>query len=52
MADEINYSEVTPKIQSLAGLCEKNGMINQELYSKYEVKRGRGILTERVFWRA
>ncbi len=40
MADEINYSEVTPKIQSLAGLCEKNGMINQELYSKYEVKRG------------
>lgn len=40
MAEEINYSEVTPKIQSLAGLCEKNGMINQELYSKYEVKRG------------
>ncbi len=37
---EINYSEVTPEIKKLAELCGKNGMIDQDLYAKYEVKRG------------
>lgn len=32
--------EVTPKIQQLADLCEKNNAIDRELYTKYDVKRG------------
>ena len=32
--------EVTPKIQQLAALCEKNNSIERELYTKYDVKRG------------
>lgn len=32
--------EVTPKIQQLADLCEKNNSIERELYTKYDVKRG------------
>lgn len=32
--------EITPEIQHLAELCEKNNAIDKELYSKYEVKRG------------
>lgn len=32
--------EVTPKIQQLADLCEKNNSIDRELYTKYDVKRG------------
>ena len=32
--------EVTPAVQHLADLCEKNNAIDKELYTKYEVKRG------------
>lgn len=32
--------EVTPAVQRLANLCEKNNEIDKELYTKYEVKRG------------
>ncbi|HCO28461.1 MAG TPA: citrate synthase, partial [Lachnospiraceae bacterium] len=35
-----DFSEVTPQIEQLAGLSKRNGNINPELYSKYEVKRG------------
>lgn len=43
--------EVTPEIIQLAGLCEKNGSIDPELYNRYDVKRGlrdlngKGVLT-------
>lgn len=37
---ERNYSEITPEIIKLAGLCSENSKVNPELYSKYEVKRG------------
>ena len=30
--------EVTPAVQHLANLCEKNNAIDKELYTKYEVK--------------
>lgn len=35
-----DFSEVTPQIEQLAGLSKRNGNINPELYSKYDVKRG------------
>lgn len=31
---------VTPKIQQLADLCEKNNAIDRDLYTQYDVKRG------------
>ncbi len=46
-----DFSEVTPQIESLAGLCIKNGQIDPEFYKKYDVKRGlrdvsgQGVLT-------
>ena len=45
------YSEITPEIRDLADLCVKNGRIDPELYTKYDVKRGlrdlngKGVLT-------
>ena len=45
------YSEITPEILLLSELCTKNGTIDPELYTKYEVKRGlrdlngKGVLT-------
>ncbi|HHU73939.1 MAG TPA: citrate/2-methylcitrate synthase [Clostridiales bacterium] len=45
------YSEITPEMMELAKLCRSNSMINPELYSKYDVKRGlrdisgKGVLT-------
>ncbi len=35
-----NFSKITPDVLELASLCEKNGCIDQELYTKYDVKRG------------
>ena len=32
--------EITPEIQELAALCEKNNAIDKELYTQYEVMRG------------
>ena len=48
--------EITPEIQHFAGLCEKNNAIDKELYTKYEVKRGRqsllqGLQHQRSGWR-
>jgi len=40
MASHYSFSKVTPEIVALASLCQKNGLINPELYTKYEVKRG------------
>jgi citrate synthase len=45
------YTEITPEIIELAGLCKQNSMIAPELYAKYDVKRGlrdvsgKGVLT-------
>ncbi len=35
-----NFEDVTPEIIGLANLCIKNGNIDPELYTKYDVKRG------------
>ena len=32
--------EITPEIQHFADLCEKNNVIEKELYAKYDVKKG------------
>lgn len=32
--------EITPEIQHFADLCNENNVIDKELYTKYEVKRG------------
>ncbi|MEG2939779.1 MAG: citrate/2-methylcitrate synthase, partial [Oscillospiraceae bacterium] len=40
MANEINFTEITPKILELTQLCVKNDGIDPTLYNKYEVKRG------------
>ena len=34
------YSEITPEILNLAKQSYETSQINQELYTKYEVKRG------------
>lgn len=45
------YSDLTPEIVELSQLCCKNGFIDPEFYTKYEVKRGlrdadgKGVLT-------
>lgn len=38
MADR--FSEITPEVKRLSELCIRNGAIDSELYTKYEVKRG------------
>lgn len=38
--DQFSYYDITPEILRLAGLSEKNGIIETELYTKYDVKRG------------
>lgn len=49
--DNINYSEITPEIIRLSKLSEQAGIIDSELFTKYEVKRGlrdlngKGVLT-------
>lgn len=49
--DHKEFSAVTPEIQKLARLCEERDVIDPELYTKYEVKRGlrdldgKGVLT-------
>ena len=40
MASHYSFSQVTPQIEELAKLCIKNGNIDPQLYTKYEVKRG------------
>lgn len=45
------YTEITPELLELAELCKKNTIIDPELYTKYDVKRGlrdisgKGVLT-------
>ncbi|MCR4695655.1 MAG: citrate/2-methylcitrate synthase [Pseudobutyrivibrio sp.] len=47
---DINYSQVTPKLERLAQLSKKSSYIDPELYTTYDVKRGlrdlngRGVL--------
>lgn len=38
--ENTTYSEVTPEIIRLAALSEKAGIIDSELFTRYEVKRG------------
>ncbi len=40
MASHYSFSQVTPKIKELAELCTESGKIDQQLYAKYDVKRG------------
>ncbi|MCM1328740.1 MAG: citrate/2-methylcitrate synthase [Ruminococcus sp.] len=40
MSSNYNFSKITPEIVSLSELCRKNGGIDPELYTKYDVKRG------------
>ena len=35
-----NFDRISPQIEEFASLCCKNGNINPELYTKYDVKRG------------
>ncbi len=37
---ERDICEITPEILEYAGMCSENGVINPELYTKYDVKRG------------
>lgn len=38
--DHNSYSEITPRILELANMTEKAGIIETELFAKYDVKRG------------
>lgn len=46
-----NYSEITPDITNLAGICDNNYIISPSLYAQYKVNRGlrdlngNGVLT-------
>lgn len=46
-----DFSEITPEILNLSKLCEQADLVDPELYTKYEVKRGlrdlngKGVLT-------
>ena len=31
---------ITPELEELSRICEENGKIERELYTKYDVKRG------------
>ena len=48
--DNVNFTEITPEILHLAKMTEDAGIIEQELYARYDVKRGlrdlngRGVL--------
>lgn len=37
---ERDICEITPEIVDYAGMCNESGVINPELYAKYDVKRG------------
>ncbi len=51
MPNKNSYSEITQDIVNLAGLCKEKSVIDPELYSRYDVKRGlrdingKGVLT-------
>ena len=38
--DNNSYCEITPEILKLAAMSEEAGIIDTELFTKYEVKRG------------
>ncbi|MBO6148058.1 MAG: citrate/2-methylcitrate synthase [Lachnospiraceae bacterium] len=40
MANEVNYAEITPEIRTLAEKARVSTIIDQELYTKFDVKRG------------
>ena len=37
--DHNSYSEITPEILKLAAMSEQAGIIDSELFTRYEVKR-------------
>lgn len=45
------FSEMAPEVQEFAKICRRNAVIDTDLYSKYDVKRGlrdvsgKGVLT-------
>ncbi len=47
--DNNSYCEITPEILKLAAMTEKAGIIDTELFTKYEVKRNWRAL--RKCWR-
>lgn len=40
MSEIVDFSEITPEIRALAEKSERSCIIDQELYTKYDVKRG------------
>jgi citrate synthase len=38
--DQYNYSEISPEIIQLAKLSQEAGIIDNELFAEYDVKRG------------
>ena len=40
MSKEINYSEITPQSERLAAMSKEAGVIDSDLFVKYDVKRG------------
>jgi tRNA dimethylallyltransferase len=50
-SNDIDFSEITPEIYHLAGLCRENGSIAPQLYEQHQVNRGlrdlngNGVLT-------
>ena len=38
--DNNNYSEITPRILEMSKMAEESGIIETELFTKYDVKRG------------
>lgn len=51
MAEKRNYSLITPELRQLASYCQTDGVIDKELYTRYQVNRGlrdingNGVLT-------
>ena len=47
--DQNSYSEITPEIVRLANMSRDAGIIDTELFTKYDVKRGLRDLNGKVF---
>ncbi len=51
MSQKRDYSALTPEIRDLSSICERDGIIERELYERYQVNRGlrdvngNGVLT-------
>lgn len=49
MNEQNTYSEITPEILNLAKRCASIDRIDEELYRKYEVKRGLRDISGKAF---